>query len=62
MNKETLESINTLVRPLVTIMLSVGLLYGFVVGMISGDTFVTIVAAVLGFWFGKREEQKRQGE
>jgi uncharacterized membrane protein YdjX (TVP38/TMEM64 family) len=59
MNKEILESLNALVRPLVTIMLSVGLLYGFVVGMITGDTFVTIVAAVLGFWFGKREEQKR---
>jgi uncharacterized membrane protein YdjX (TVP38/TMEM64 family) len=58
MSKEILELINASVRPVVTILLSGGLLYGFVVGTITGDTFVTIVAAVLGFWFGKREEQK----
>jgi hypothetical protein len=54
----TVETINSVVRPAVTLAFAAGVLWGFIVGSISGDTFMAIVSMVLGFWFRDRLETK----
>jgi len=49
-----IEALNSLTRPLVTVALVGGLLYGFFIGRIGGEQFFTVVTMVIGFWFGQR--------
>ena len=62
MNSETpniiIEAINAAVRPMVTLMLTGGLLWGFVAGKIGGETYIGIVAVVIGFWFRERQDKQ----
>jgi hypothetical protein len=56
--KDTVELINAVVRPAVTLTFAAAVVYGFIVGTIGGDTFMAIVSMVLGFWFRDRQEVK----
>jgi hypothetical protein len=56
--KSVTDFLNAIVRPLVTILFVGALTYGFIVGTISGDTFIALGSAVVGFWFSKREQEK----
>jgi len=46
-------------RPLITILLVLTFCYGFIVEKISGETFGTIVASVVSFWFAQRSQETR---
>ena len=52
-----LEGFNALVRPVVTLAMSAGILYGFVAGTIGAEAFLAVAGGVLGFWFQKREQR-----
>lgn len=60
--KETIstliDGLNSIVRPLSTLLLVIGLLWGFVTSIISSEAFLGLVSMVLGFWFREREEKK----
>jgi hypothetical protein len=60
--KEIIESLNNAVRPLVTMLFAAAIVYGFIVSLISGETFLTIASVVIGFWFREREEVKNREE
>lgn len=64
MNSDTpnaiIEAINAVVRPLVTVLLTAGLLWGFVYDKVGADVFVSIVAVVIGFWFRERQDKHEQ--
>ncbi len=47
------------VKSIVTITLTLGFLYGFIVGKISGQEFVTIFSVIIAFYFGT-QSQKNQ--
>ena len=51
-----LEAFNALVRPIVTLAMAGGILYGFVRGLIGAEAFLAVAGGVLGFWFQKREQ------
>lgn len=54
------DTIEYLVRPLVTILLTLGFVYGFVVSkQIGDDIFANTFAVVIGFWFGTRTVSQR---
>lgn len=55
---EFIDGLNAVVRPLCTLMLVIGLLWGFVTGLISSEAFLGLVSMVLGFWFQEREHKK----
>lgn len=60
MNETTkADTFNTLVRSIVTLALTAGFIYGFYIGRIGGDIFVTMYGVVLGFWFGSRDMKSR---
>lgn len=44
------------VKTLITLPITAGLLYGFVVGKIDPDDFVMISLLVIGFYFQKKDE------
>lgn len=46
------------IKSLLTLIAGVGLLYGFLVGKISSEQFMTIVAMVFTFYFSKQTEGK----
>lgn len=48
-----------LVRPVVTFMLTIALIYFTFIRIVSGDVFGAIVGAVLAFWFASRQQEKR---
>ena len=52
------DLINAVVRPAVTLTFAAGVVYGFLVGTVGGDTFMAVVSMVLGFWFRERQEVK----
>lgn len=54
------EWANAPVRPLVTVMFSVTLCYGFFNDKVTTEAFIGIVGAVIGFWFNRRDEEKRE--
>jgi heme O synthase-like polyprenyltransferase len=52
------ELINSITRPLVTIMFAAVLAYGFLSGHVTQEQFIPLVTAVVGFWFGQRTGEK----
>lgn len=60
MNGTRIESFNQAVRSIVTIALTAGFLWGFIVqAAIDAAVFTTMFATVLGFWFGSRDAKQR---
>jgi membrane-bound ClpP family serine protease len=53
----TTANLRSLVRPVVTLLLVLALIYGFVVGVVTPDAFVPVVAGVIAFWFGSRKPE-----
>lgn len=45
------------VKSIVTITLTLGFLYGFIVGKISGQEFVTIFSVIIAFYFGTQSQK-----
>ncbi len=57
------ESFNLAVRSVVTVGLTAGFLWGFIVQQaIDPAIFVTMFATVLGFWFGSRDAKQRASD
>jgi hypothetical protein len=54
----TIANARSLVRPIVTLLLVCGLLYGFIDGKVESNAFVPICAGVIAFWFGSRQAGK----
>jgi hypothetical protein len=52
----TISNLRSLVRPIVTLLLVIALIYGFVVGKVEANAFVPICAGVIAFWFGSRQQ------
>lgn len=51
------EGIQTLVRPLVTLVLTAGLLGGFLTGKIGAEAYLSVNSVVIGFWFSQRQQK-----
>lgn len=45
------------VKSLMTLTVAIGLVWGFMTGVISGEQFMTIVAMVFTFYFAKQQNQ-----
>ena len=45
------------VKSIVTIVLTSGFLYGFIVDKISGQEFMTIVSVIIAFYFGTQSQK-----
>ena len=45
------------VKSIVTIVLTAGLLYGFIVDKISGQEFMTIFSVIIAFYFGTQSQK-----
>lgn len=45
------------VKSIVTILLTCGFLYGFIVGVISGTEFMTVFTVVIAFYFGTQSQK-----
>ena len=45
------------VKSIVTIVLTAGFLYGFIVGKISGQEFMTIFSVIIAFYFGTQSQK-----
>lgn len=54
----TLDILNAAVRPLVTLMLTSVLCWGFVAGKVGGEAFLGVVGMVVSFWFATRQAAK----
>ena len=52
------EFLNKITRPHVTTVVIYGVTYGFLTGLVNSDAFLTLVGAVVGFWFKEREDAK----
>lgn len=55
--QDFIEGVNAIVRPLTTLLLVVGLLWGFFYTKIGAEAFLGLVSMVLGFWFRERQEK-----
>lgn len=55
------EQFTSLVRPIVTLALVAGLIYGFVAGKIGAEAFLGTVSVAIGFWFSQRQAEKAGG-
>ena len=45
------------VKSIVTIVLTAGFLYGFIVAKISGQEFMTIFSVIIAFYFGTQSQK-----
>ena len=45
------------VKSIVTIVLTVGFMYGFIVDKISGQEFMTIFSVIIAFYFGTQSQK-----
>ena len=54
------EILTSAVRPLVTLSLVAGFVYGFAIGKISGEMFAQTAATVFAFWFAQRQAEKAE--
>jgi len=54
------DFMNKATRPFVTNIVVAGLTYGFIIGVVSSEAYVGIAGLVIGFWFQKREEEKKK--
>lgn len=52
------EAVQSITRPIVTIVLTVVLCVGFLRGQVSGDAFLSVVGIIVAFWFKDRESAK----
>lgn len=59
MNEKIIKRLAALcsVKSIVTITLTAGFLYGFVVAKISGQEFVTIFSVIIAFYFGTQSQK-----
>ncbi len=53
-----IDMLNALVRPASTLALVAALIYGFVVGKVSDEAFLSVVSIVVGFWYSQRQADK----
>lgn len=51
---KVMNAIRGTVRPLVTVLLAIAFIWGFLHGLVAPDAFNTAVTMVLAFWFGSR--------
>jgi len=56
------ETVTSLIRPVVTLMLVTVLCAGFILGKVSGETFGQVVVMVVAFWFGQRGMEKAEAK
>ena len=56
-----IEQLQAAVRPIVTLMVTSVLCYGFVVTLIGAEAFLGIVCSIVGYWFSQRERTKANG-
>lgn len=54
MDDSKVGKFDQLVRPLVTLALTAGFIWGFIQNRIDTQNFVPVVIMALGFWFGSR--------
>lgn len=47
------------VRPIISFIFAVGILYGFYIGKIDADKFLLIATLAVGYWFYKRDQEKK---
>jgi hypothetical protein len=47
------QSLNQLVRSLITLGLSAFFIYGFIIGKISGEVFTNLVVVAVTWWFSR---------
>lgn len=59
MNERLMKRLAALcsVKSIVSIALTIGFLYGFVVGKISGQEFMTVFTVVIAFYFGTQSQK-----
>ena len=50
----SVNNLRTLVRPVVTVIMSLAICAGFFSGKLSADQFMPVASAVMLFWFGSR--------
>lgn len=55
---DKLDLLNAAVRPLVTLMLTSVLCWGFVTDKVGGEAFLGVVGMVITFWFTTRQAAK----
>ena len=58
--KNFVSAFNGVLRPLVTLLFCAGFLYGFQQDKIAAEVFVSVVSLVIGFYFVKREQDKKE--
>jgi len=52
------EALQTLTRPLVTIVFTLTLSWGFVMGKVPSEAYMPLAALIMGFWFQQRQAEK----
>ena len=50
-----IDALQAIVRPLVTLAFTFGLLWGWINGRLSDDAFLGVAGLVIGFWFTQRQ-------
>ena len=53
------ETLNGYVRPAITVMAMLGIMYGFFVGTISSEVFVPFSTGIVVWWFKARDDKKQ---
>lgn len=56
-----MESLQVAVRPIVTLLLTGSVCYGFLTGTVSAEAFLGLVGVVITFWFNQRQQTKDGG-
>jgi hypothetical protein len=54
---DSIEGVNQVVRPIVTLTLTAGITWGFIYEKVSAEAYLGLVAVVVGFWFRERQEK-----
>lgn len=53
-----MEALSIAVRPIVTLMLTGALVYGFITKLVGAEAFLSVVGMVITFWFSQRQTSK----
>lgn len=48
------DTIQAMVRPVVTFIFAAAIVVGFLTGKLSGETFMGTAGVIMAFWFGQR--------
>lgn len=59
MTEQTVNSLTKLVRPILTLALAGGFIWGFVVGKVDGGMFATTAVGIFSYWFAERTATKK---